>query len=46
MSLSLATYLQQQDEIIHWVVAGVEIVARAQPVAGVEVHFLVDARVA
>lgn len=35
-------YLQQQDEVIHRVVAGVEVVARAQPVVWVKVHFLVD----
>lgn len=41
-----SAYLQQQDEVVHRVVAGVQVVARAQPVAGVKVHFLVDTRVA
>lgn len=40
-----STYLQQQDEIVHRVVASVEIVAWAQPVVWVKVHFLVDAGV-
>lgn len=36
------THLQQQDEVIHWVVARVEIVSGTQTVVGVKVHFLVD----
>lgn len=40
-----SAYLQQQDEVVHRLVAGVQIVARAQPVVRVEVHFLVDAGV-
>lgn len=40
--LNWSTYLQQQDEIVHRMVARVQIVAWAQPVAGVKVHFLVD----
>lgn len=39
---NMSTYLQQQDEIVHRVVASVEIVAWAQPVVWVKVHFLVD----
>ena len=37
------THLQQQDEVIHWVVARIEVVVQAKPVGGVKVHFLVDA---
>lgn len=36
------THLQQQDEVIHWVVACIEVVVQAKPVGGVKVHFLVD----
>lgn len=40
------TYLQQQDEVVHRLVAGVQVVAGAQPVVGFEVHLLVDTGVA
>lgn len=36
------TYLQQQDEVVHRVVARVEIVSCTQTIVGVKVHFLVD----
>lgn len=38
----MSKYLQQKDEIVHWVVAGVKIVCWAQTVVRVKVHFLVD----
>lgn len=40
------THLQQQDEVIHRVVARVQVVSGAQAVVGVKVHFLVDTGVA
>lgn len=39
-------YLQQQDEVVHGLVPGVQVVARAQTVVVVEVDLLVDAGVA
>lgn len=45
MKLWWSTNLQQQDEIVHWVVSRVQIVTRAQAVVRVKVHFLVDTRV-
>lgn len=36
------THLQQEDEIVHWMVACVQVVIRAQTVVLVKVHFLVD----
>lgn len=36
------TNLKQQDEIVHRVVTGVQVVAGAQTVARVKMHFLVD----
>lgn len=42
MKLRWSTNLQQQDEIVHWVVSRVQIVSGAQAVVGVKVHFLVD----
>lgn len=38
----MSKYLQQKDEIVHWVVAGVKIMCWAQTVVRVKVHFLVD----
>lgn len=40
------THLQQQDEVVHRVVARVQIVSGAQTVVGVKVHLLVDTGVA
>lgn len=39
---NMYTHLQQQDEVVHRVVARVEIVSCTQTVVGVKVHFLVD----
>ncbi len=38
-------HLQQQDEVIHGVVPRVQVVIGTEPVGGVKLHFLVDARV-
>lgn len=42
----MSAHLQQQDEVVHRVVACVQIVSRAQAVVRVKVHFLVDTGVA
>lgn len=42
---SVRSYLQQEDEVVHRVVACVQVVDRAQPVVVVKVDLLVDAGV-
>ena len=39
-------YLQQEDEVVHGVVARVQVVLGTQPVAGVKLHLLVHTGVA
>lgn len=46
MHTRACTHLQQQDEVIHRVVARIQVVSGAQAVVGVKVNFLVDTGVA